>query len=511
MKFFRAIVTTSTILLALIVAPYFAHAAVLETAYTPNTVFSNSVNGQTGFVTINASVTALTGQLPQNAILRYKTNVVGSTSIIEQPIFNPSSTGTFEQTLTGFACGQVYRFRLFEIPPPETTGATESLILYNGTPGFDHQISCGQAQSGGGDITTTFADATNIGGVNWGTLVSGDTTISINGAHLIPLAPTTVPKTFKIEWGFGTPGQANYNNVVNYSSPITANPPAYSFNYTIPGLAPNTDYYITLLEYVADDGTGESGFFNLFTYGFAPTNLMTGNDTHHLFETPTNLKIYGHLASQNGAVIYNQPIKISLRNMSGTELWAAETITSSASGGGYFEHTFTSITGAPGNMVPGQQYQFVILNNDSIPETGSEITVPQMFTVPVPNTNTGGSTATTAGTPDYNGLVTCGLDPNNYDCDFNSFLSTVNRVVNFLIMFIAFPVIALAIAWAGILLIVTGGSSSSQTKAKAILWDAIIGLVVALLAWVIIKLVLIVFGYTPSGPLWAILGTTPPQ
>lgn len=514
MKSARTISILAILLMVFGYAPH-VNAGILQQEYDLTSAFSNSLNLTTGFVTIDGVVTANAGQQPASAILNWKSVQVGTTNVVMWPIFSPAADGSFHQVLSNtsaFQCGQVYEFRLFEVEFPNTSGQTETPIEYSvpgqsGTtaPGFAHQISCGQAQSGQGDIMTTFADATNIQGVNWGTIVSTDTTISFNGAHIIPFPPLSGSRTFKIEWGYGAPGQSNYNNVIGYSNPITVSGPNFNFNYTITGLAPNSDYYFTILEEV-DDGVND-GFYNLFTYGFAPTNLLT-EDVHHMFESgTTNFKIYGHLETQNNQILYNQPIRISLRDMGGTELLAADVVTGSPGniGAGYFEHTFYSLTGLPA-FVQGQQYQYVILNNDSIPETGIEIMTPGTFTVPNLNTSGGGGTATvTIDEPPYSGLVTCGLDPDNYDCDFNMFLALINRVANFLLVYIAFPFIGVVVAYAGFKLITSGGSESALTEAKGMIWNVVIGLVVALLAWVIIKLVLSVFGY--QGPLWQILGT----
>jgi hypothetical protein len=69
--------------------------------------------------------------------------------------------------------------------------------------------------------------------------------------------------------------------------------------------------------------------------------------------------------------------------------------------------------------------------------------------------------------------------------------------------------VAIVIAWAGVLLITSGGSSSKKEHAKSMITHVVAGLVVALLAWAIIKLILVVFGYVPTGPLWSVLNTTP--
>lgn len=512
MKSARIIYVLAVLLMVFGYAPH-VHAGILQQEYDLTSAFSNSLNLTTGFVTIDGVVTATAGQQPASAILNWKSVQAGTTNVVTWPVFSPAADGSFHQVLSNtsaFQCGQVYEFRLFEVEFPNTSGQTETPIEYSvpgqsGTtaPGFAHQISCGQAQSGQGDIMTPqSAQAEAVAGVNWGTIVSTDTSISFNGAHLIPFNANSGPITFQIEYGYGQAGQVNSQYVyIGDSQNLTTSGPNFNFNMTLSGLVPNTEYYFTVVEIV--DGVET----NTFTYGFAPTNLLTG-DVSRMFESgTTNLKIYGHLETQNNQVLYNQPIRISLRDMGGTELLAADVVTGPPGniGAGYFEHTFYSLTGLPA-FVQGQQYQYVILNNDSIPETGIEMMTPGTFTVPNLNTSGGGGTATvTIDEPPYSGLVTCGLDPDNYDCDFNMFLALINRVANFLLVYIAFPFIGIVVAYAGFLLITSGGSESKLKEAKGMIWNVVIGLVVALLAWVIIKLVLSVFGY--QGPLWQILGT----
>lgn len=109
--------------------------------------------------------------------------------------------------------------------------------------------------------------------------------------------------------------------------------------------------------------------------------------------------------------------------------------------------------------------------------------------------------------PEYNGLVAC----DGPDCHFNEFIETVNRVINFVIFFVAFPIVGIVAAWAGFNLITSGGNSSKKEYATGMLWKVLIGLVCALLCWAIIKLVLITFGYVPTGELWEIFGMNPPN
>ncbi len=504
-KFFGAFILASLVAL---VSAHHAQAGVLQPSYqllAP--VVGASAGVQTGSVTISGMVTALPGQQATDAELRFKTNIVGQSFVTEHPIFSPITGGAFDRTLTGFTCGQTYRFFLYEMPDPNVTGSTETLINWGSSVGFDYVMSCGSSQASGGDIMApTSAGANNIAGVNWGNIVSTDSSISISGAHLLPLPPTNVPKSFHIDYGAGTGtyGQSpTTSSYIGSTNPQIAYPPSYSFNASIPGLMPNTDYYFTLVE-TGVPGSGDGADTNLLTYGYAPTNFLTGAGLQETFPNATTFKVFGHLQSANGTVYYNLPIQIVIKDSNNQVLMTNNLVTGPQSqfASGNFESIFNNITSA--GLVPGQSYTYTIMN--ATPGDVYELTTPQSFTVPTPFTP---NTTATVTEPEYDGLVACGLNPELYDCNFNTFLETVNRVMNFLILFVAFPCVALVIAWAGLQLIISGGSSEARTSAKSAITKVVIGLVVALLAWVIIKLVLVVFGYTPTGPLWQILGTTP--
>ncbi len=501
-KFFRKIIVALVFTAGALVAhPFVANAAILQPTYSlVSPIVGSSFNGQTGFVTISGMVTAVQGQQPQNASLKFKTNIVGQTAVTEHPAFSPLASGSFDPTLSGFTCGQTYRFFLYEMPDPNTPGSVESLINWGNSVGFDYVMSCGSSQANGGDVLTTVPNAEVISGVNWGNIVSTDTSITISNAHLIPFLPAPPQVSYKIEYGVGGPGQSNayYEYLGNVGGLSTANQPNYSFSKVITGLTPNTYYNFTVVEVV--NGVER----NLFTYGFAPTNLLTGIGLQRNFPNATTFRVFGALTSSNGNVFYNTPIQIVIKNSDGQTLMTNNTVTGAQSqfGSGYFESVFNNITSY--GLVAGQTYTYTIMS--PAPGGAFALTTPQSFTVPTPYSPT---TATVTDTPTYDGLVACGANPELYDCDFNTFLETINRVVNFLIMFVAFPCVALVVAWAGILLLTSGGSAGAKEKAKSMIGKVIVGLIVALLAWVIIKLVLVVFGYTADGPLWQILGTTP--
>lgn len=82
------------------------------------------------------------------------------------------------------------------------------------------------------------------------------------------------------------------------------------------------------------------------------------------------------------------------------------------------------------------------------------------------------------------GLVPC----NGLDCQMCHFVSLAQNLVNFLIG-ISIPIAVVLIAWAGVLLF-TSSALDKVALAKKILWNAIIGFLIALSGWLVVQTVL---------------------
>ena len=101
------------------------------------------------------------------------------------------------------------------------------------------------------------------------------------------------------------------------------------------------------------------------------------------------------------------------------------------------------------------------------------------------------------------GLVPeCNVGPLNpttgmYDkpCDFNSLVTLINNVIDFLLFVIAAPFVAMLIAYTGILMITSEGSQENVTKAKNIASNIVIGYILALAAWLIVVTILKSVGF----------------
>ena len=91
---------------------------------------------------------------------------------------------------------------------------------------------------------------------------------------------------------------------------------------------------------------------------------------------------------------------------------------------------------------------------------------------------------------------TTGIVPDASKCDFNQLMNLVNTVIHFILFDLAIPIAAIMFAYAGFLLVTAGGeAASARTKAKSIFTNAVIGLVIAVAAWLIIRTILLILGY----------------
>lgn len=111
------------------------------------------------------------------------------------------------------------------------------------------------------------------------------------------------------------------------------------------------------------------------------------------------------------------------------------------------------------------------------------------------------------------GLVPCGVEkyPEGYiengkdlggqiitPCEFNDFMKLINNVVSFVLFQLAVPIAAIMFAYAGGLLLFSGGEVSKRTEAKKIFTNVAIGLIIAAAAWLIINTILSILGYDGS-------------
>ena len=123
---------------------------------------------------------------------------------------------------------------------------------------------------------------------------------------------------------------------------------------------------------------------------------------------------------------------------------------------------------------------------------------------------TAACTATTNNTPNtpnssgkkYGGLVECGnkgQDP----CGFFDILKLINTLIDFTFKVLVVPIAAILFAFAGLKMIISGGSSpEARSAAKEVLINTVIGLAIAAGSFLIIKTLLLIIGFQTGGD-WA--------
>lgn len=97
------------------------------------------------------------------------------------------------------------------------------------------------------------------------------------------------------------------------------------------------------------------------------------------------------------------------------------------------------------------------------------------------------------------GLVPCDGGKEN-PCNFNSFITLINKIITFATMELGLPIAAIMFAYAGFLMVTAGESASeARTRAKDIFLNTLKGLLIALCCWLIVHSIFQVLGYTDAG------------
>lgn len=84
------------------------------------------------------------------------------------------------------------------------------------------------------------------------------------------------------------------------------------------------------------------------------------------------------------------------------------------------------------------------------------------------------------------GIIDC---PNPPNCDLDDLVSTVNKIIKFLVV-IAASVVAMMFCYAGFIYLTAGGDTGKAKKAKSVFTSTAVGFVIILAGWLIIKFVL---------------------
>lgn len=81
-------------------------------------------------------------------------------------------------------------------------------------------------------------------------------------------------------------------------------------------------------------------------------------------------------------------------------------------------------------------------------------------------------------------------------CNFEYLMIMINGLITFVLFTLATPLFALILIYTGWLYLSAGGSSENVSKAKKIFKNALIGYVIALAAWLVVKTILTTLGFT---------------
>jgi hypothetical protein len=85
--------------------------------------------------------------------------------------------------------------------------------------------------------------------------------------------------------------------------------------------------------------------------------------------------------------------------------------------------------------------------------------------------------------------------PAEDSCTFEHVLQLIENAINFALNYLFFPLFVIAVVYAGYLLMMSGDNPGNRKKAKDIFVNILIGLLLVLAAWLIVKLVLVGLGY----------------
>src|SRR3989344_4072222 len=79
-------------------------------------------------------------------------------------------------------------------------------------------------------------------------------------------------------------------------------------------------------------------------------------------------------------------------------------------------------------------------------------------------------------------------------CNFAAVITLIKNIVTFLVFSLAVPLAAISFAIAGVMILTAGGNTGQVEKAKEIFWNVLIGLIVALSAWLVVNAILLGLG-----------------
>jgi hypothetical protein len=92
------------------------------------------------------------------------------------------------------------------------------------------------------------------------------------------------------------------------------------------------------------------------------------------------------------------------------------------------------------------------------------------------------------------GIVIC----KSASCGFTDLMKLINRVINYALFVLFIPIAAILFAYAGFMMLTSGGEVGKKKKALSVFWNVGLGLVIALASWLIINTLLSILGFDGS-------------
>ncbi len=89
-------------------------------------------------------------------------------------------------------------------------------------------------------------------------------------------------------------------------------------------------------------------------------------------------------------------------------------------------------------------------------------------------------------------LVPCGPGTAKPSCQFCDLLTLVNKIINFALYDIAIPLSVIFIIYGGFVIMTAGASPERVKTGRSVIKAAVVGLLIALFAWMIINTILTV-------------------
>jgi Type IV secretion system pilin len=93
------------------------------------------------------------------------------------------------------------------------------------------------------------------------------------------------------------------------------------------------------------------------------------------------------------------------------------------------------------------------------------------------------------------------LVPCTDSCDFNSFLTLINNLINFMITTLFIPIVVLLFMYAGFKYITAQGNPAKKANLKKMVGNIVIGMILVLCSWLIVKTVLSILLREDAGAL----------